>query len=41
MRPTYVLGVLLLVHILNFVDRNILAIVAGDIKQEKIGRAHV
>jgi MFS family permease len=34
MRPTYVLGVLLLVHILNFVDRNILAIVAGDIKQE-------
>jgi len=34
MRPVYVLGVLLLVHILNFVDRNILAIVAGDIKQE-------
>ena len=34
MRPVYVLGVLLLVHILNFVDRNILAIVAGDIKAE-------
>jgi predicted MFS family arabinose efflux permease len=34
MRPVYVLGVLLLVHILNFVDRNILAIVAGDIKQQ-------
>ena len=34
MRPAYVLGVLLLVHILNFVDRNILAIVAGDIKAE-------
>jgi predicted MFS family arabinose efflux permease len=34
MNPAYVLGVLLLVHILNFVDRNILAIVAGDIKQE-------
>jgi predicted MFS family arabinose efflux permease len=34
MRPAYVLGVLMLVHILNFVDRNILAIVAGDIKQE-------
>jgi MFS family permease len=30
----YVLGVLLMVHILNFVDRNILAIVAGDIKAE-------
>ena len=34
MRPVYVLGVLLLVHIPNFVDRNILAIVAGDIKQQ-------
>jgi MFS family permease len=34
MKPAYVLGVLLLVHILNFVDRNILAIVAGDIKRE-------
>ena len=34
MSPPYVLGVLLLVHILNFVDRNILAIVAGDIKHE-------
>ena len=34
MRPAYVLGVLLLVHTLNFVDRNIVAIVAGDIKQE-------
>jgi predicted MFS family arabinose efflux permease len=30
----WVLFVLLLVHILNFVDRNILAIVAGDIKRE-------
>jgi predicted MFS family arabinose efflux permease len=34
MSPVYVLGVLLMVHILNFVDRNILAIVAGDIKAE-------
>jgi predicted MFS family arabinose efflux permease len=34
MRPAYLLAVLLLVHILNFVDRNILAIVAGDIKAE-------
>jgi MFS family permease len=34
MNPAYLLAVLLLVHILNFVDRNILAIVAGDIKQE-------
>ena len=34
MKPAYLLAVLLLVHILNFVDRNILAIVAGDIKQE-------
>jgi len=34
MKPAYLLAALLLVHILNFVDRNILAIVAGDIKQE-------
>src|SRR5215831_10246775 len=36
MRPAYLLAVLLLVHILNFVDRNILAIVAGDIKREMV-----
>jgi predicted MFS family arabinose efflux permease len=34
MNPYYLLAVLLACHILNFVDRNILAIVAGDIKHE-------
>jgi predicted MFS family arabinose efflux permease len=34
LHPYYLLAVLLACHILNFVDRNILAIVAGDIKRE-------
>ena len=44
----YVLGVLVIVYIFNFIDRQILSILAEDIKAdlgitdaEKIGRAHV